>query len=223
MNQQSAILKFKELGFAPVSNVKDGILLKSKNGVALSYNDGNYEGFIKKQQNQIDEVKLTEAIGLLTIIGLLTTYFTTDVTIIRGTSMAPTLTNNQIIIKSRAARNVAKILVSKNSIIKFVSPQGDRSIKRVVAVPGDEIEIEDIVSRLNKSIKLGNPILKINGKIFGTKIQNNDYYDKYHVKKEKYKLKLHQFFVMGDNKDYSTDSREYGPIEKSNIISIIEK
>jgi len=230
MNQQSSISKFKEMGFAPVSNVKDGVLLKSKNGVVLTYNDGNYEGFIK--QKQLDEVKLTEAIGLLTIIGLLTTYFTTDITIVRGVSMMPTLTNNQVIVKSRAVRDVNKLLLSKNAIVKFKSPQGDTSVKRIIGIPGDEIEVGEIVSKQNgKPIKLGNPIVKVNGKVFDTCKNNpesqnknvSDYYKKYFTEKGRYNLKPNQYFVMGDNKNCSIDSREYGPIEGYNIISVLKK
>jgi len=28
---------------------------------------------------------------------------------------------------------------------------------------------------------------------------------------------------MGDNKDWSVDSRKYGPIEKSSILAVLEK
>jgi hypothetical protein len=61
MNQQNNLLKFKKVGFSPVSKIKDGIVLKSINGVAISYNDGNYEGFVKKQIN-LNEMNLSKSL-----------------------------------------------------------------------------------------------------------------------------------------------------------------
>ena len=151
MNHQDNTSKFEKMGFSPVSKVKGGVVLKSNNGLVISYIDGNYEGFIKKQirESNLYELKLSEKLGILTLIGLTTIYFTTDITIINGNSMVPTYKNHQLIIKSKWATDINRILISKHSIIKFRSPEGHTSIKRVMGIPDDEIEFERDSVKIN--------------------------------------------------------------------------
>ena len=68
MNHQDNTSKFEKMGFSPVSKVKGGVVLKSNNGLVISYIDGNYEGFIKKQirESNLYELKLSEKLGILT-------------------------------------------------------------------------------------------------------------------------------------------------------------
>lgn len=218
----------KNNSFVPIAKKTYGLLMKSKNGsVAIKYNDGNIEGFIK---GDINDILLNESIitkvGSIIIVALGLTYFTTDITIVDGISMVPTYKNHEIIIKSRAARDVNKMMLDRGAIVKFKSPEGDTAIKRIIAKPGDEIEFDSI-------------FIKVNGKIVDR--GNMEKHPSYGIKKQAYSLKgtgqerktdpytttitlkNNQYFLMGDNRTYSTDSRKYGPIADSSIISIINK
>lgn len=218
---QSISGNLNDMGFRPVSRKNRFVVLKSDNGVAVQYNDGSYEGFIRNKSIK-NEGKLRSLIELLLIVGLSTTYFTTDITIVSGASMEPTYHSGEIIIKSKSSSDVKKILVSRNSVVKFQSPGGDICIKRVVGMHGDTIEHKG-------------PSLYINGKFFG---EDNIWYRKYlsglvgdksSLHKNKLsephliKLKADQYYVMGDNKDNSVDSREYGPISSGCVLSVVSK
>ena len=205
------------MGFSSVSSGRDNVILKSESGIVVAYNDGNYEGFIKKT---LKETKF-ELLGALTILGLSMLYFTTDITIVDGPSMIPTYHNYQIIIKSRSARDVNKIMVSYNSIVKFKSPQGDQAIKRVWGVPGDEVEFDLQTVRINgKVVDTGNTD-NINKFLKPGQSYEDNLRDL--RTKKTFKLKENEYFVMGDNRDESVDSRTYGPIIGGNIVSVIEK
>jgi len=89
-------------------------------------------------------------------------------------------------------------------------PHRQRFIKRIIGLPGETVEITD-------------------GKVFilesdGTKIQLKENYilsgktKTYGGQELKVKLSKDEYFVMGDNRDFSFDSRVWGPVKKDFII-----
>jgi len=83
-----------------------------------------------------------------------------------------------------------------------VNNQGTVYIKRIVGTPGDQVNIES-----NGSIFVNDIELKIknvnntnNGDIFDIKLSENEY------------------FLVGDNRENSFDSRMFGPISRDRII-----
>lgn len=220
-----SVEKLELSGFKPIKSKKDYTLFKSDKGVALSYKNGTIEGFVKEKidGHGLVESSFREKIGMLIVIGLGITYFNTDITIVDGRSMEPTLKNHQIILKTKSATDVNRLLVSKNSIIKFKSPTNQNSIKRIIAVPGDVIEFNI-------------QILKVNGVVVdntndspppkgATPVPSFSKHGKLRSRNPLAQLKLkdNEYFVLGDNRHNSVDSREYGPIAYSSIISVIEK
>jgi signal peptidase I len=93
-------------------------------------------------------------------------------------------------------------------------------IKRVVAVEGDEVEYRGAS-------------LFVNGKFIGeNNVWAKQQLDKSVGKKDKlkiiyepfsFKLKNGEYYVVGDNQDFSIDSRNFGPISSDCVISIISK
>ena len=99
------------------------------------------------------------------------------------------------------------LLVSNLKIWNFITQNevNDQStvyIKRIVGTPGDQVNIES-----NGSILVNNIELEIknvnntnNGDIFDIKLSENEY------------------FLVGDNREKSFDSRMFGPISSDRII-----
>lgn len=205
----------KNNNFSPVSKKSYGLLMKSPDGgVAIKYKDGNVEGFIKNTNLKLEE-GMRHKLEMLALLSLGIMYFTTDVTIVDGDSMEPNYINHQIIIKTKACRDVNKMLINKNAVIKFKDPKGTTCIKRVKGIPGDTIEFDNFIIKINGKIIDKNNLNDIPTNTSLSMVNGKEIYTM--------KLKDNQYFVVGDNKPDSMDSREYGPINKSAILSVITK
>lgn len=97
-------------------------------------------------------------------------------------------------------------------ICKYFDNDQDEKIKRVIVMPGETFYIDTSVGNNGKLYLLNNsgeykyveqPIDPSKG--------NYDGYE------EPRKLGKNEYFVMGDNRNHSTDSRTYGPIKKEYI------
>jgi signal peptidase I len=78
----------------------------------------------------------------------------------------------------------------------------NRLIKRVIAVAGDTVDIRDGKVYINGEV-IEEPYIK------GSTPSMSDIYP--------LTLKDGEFFVMGDNRENSSDSRSFGPIKRENI------
>ena len=83
-----------------------------------------------------------------------------------------------------------------------VNDQATVYIKRIVGTPGDQLNIES-----NGSIFVNNIELKIKNV---NNINNGDLFE--------IKLSENEYFLVGDNRDNSFDSRMFGPISSDRII-----
>lgn len=123
-----------------------------------------------------------------------------------GDSMNPELENGDIVLVNTLIYNAKN--PARGDVIVF-KPQGDESmhsyIKRVIGLPGETVEIKD-------------GIIYIDGK------ELEEDYDTSAIKDaglaaEKMELKKQEYFVLGDNRLSSTDSRsaEVGAVKKTEI------
>jgi signal peptidase I len=215
-------------GFKPVRKTGEFTLLSAPQGVVIWHRNGHLEGFLSNQLSEtLNEFNARHILESLVVVGLSVTYFTTDVTIVNGASMEPTYHTGNIIIKSSAAKKVNGLLLAKGTIVKFLSPEGDQCIKRIVGMPGDEITLRACEVYINgKLIDTNNLAHLMKQKIKAMKeLKQTKKFDPDFLQTdaETFKLKPNEYFVIGDNRSESVDSRDYGPVHLSSIISVIEK
>lgn len=118
-----------------------------------------------------------------------------------GESMSPTLINSEMLwMKTKNYR------INRYDIIVFSKKGQKNLIKRVIGLPGEEIQIID------------NDIY-INGQKTEDKVDIE--MEDYGVLKDGIKLKDNEYFAMGDNRNNSFDCRKLGPVTTDDIIGKI--
>lgn len=127
--------------------------------------------------------------------------------IVDGQSMEPNFHDKNYLITEKVSYRIS--VPERGDVVIFNPPDAPNVnyIKRVIGLSGETVEIKDNSIFVNGS-KLVEPYLAT-----GTRNQTLD------AKPLKVTLKTDQYFVMGDNRDHSRDSREIGPVPKQNIIS----
>lgn len=132
-------------------------------------------------------------------------YFFGMTTSVVGTSMEPTLYNGQRVLVNRFA--YALLVPKKNDVIIFLPHGNEKShyyVKRIVAVPGDKVQIQ-------------NGILYVNGERSDVIVKLIEYPG---IAENVITLKNGEYFCMGDNPVDGEDSREadIGPVGKEDIV-----
>jgi signal peptidase I len=126
---------------------------------------------------------------------------------IEGTSMEPSLHNQELILVDKWTYLFRP--PARGDVIVFVAPpQPDQDyIKRVIALPGDTITIQNTTVIVN-GVTLNETYVNPNN-------QGNQY-DYKHI--SNMVIPPDDYFVLGDNRAGSSDSRAWGFVPKSNII-----
>lgn len=127
---------------------------------------------------------------------------------ISGASMETNFHNGEFILTNKIEYKFTD--PKRGDIVIFKSPRNKEIdyIKRVIALPGETIRLSNSIFFINGK-KVDEPYLAPGTYTFGGSflIENTDFV----VPKGKY-------FVVGDNRPHSSDSREFGPIAKEDFI-----
>ena len=155
-----------------------------------------------------EEILSYVKIALVCLAIVLFIKFVTPLYTVNGSSMNKTLYDGEICIGcTLIPPSKGKIVTFKNKTQTF----NDTYIKRVIAGPGD-------------TVKIKNHIVYVNGEKLEEKYvyfaedggRTSDLSD---VKE--FKLEKKQYFVCGDNRYNSSDSRYFGPVLKKDISSVV--
>ena len=142
-------------------------------------------------------------VGGALLVAVLVKAFLLQAFYIPSPSMVPTLHVNDRVLVNKLSYDLHD--VRRGDVIVFKSPQvvAEKDlIKRVVGLPGDTVETRDGEIVVNDEV-LDEPYLP---KDVGTGPM------------EKVTVPPGHFWVMGDNRGNSSDSRVFGPIPESSII-----
>ncbi len=130
---------------------------------------------------------------IIIVVILVRTFIATPVRV-NGSSMYPTLKGNEIMLLNKLGHiNRFDIVVLK------IDGREDNLIKRIIGLPGETVEIKDNDIYINDK--------KLEDK-YGYGVTYN--IDKVTLKKDEY-------FILGDNRKISLDSRVFGTIHKDEI------
>ena len=131
--------------------------------------------------------------------------------IVDGTSMHPTLRSGQILFtdyEEFGRGDIITIQMPTNDLNENVNKRDNVIVKRIVGLPGDDILIN------NEGVFVNGE--KLNETYLIDEDVNSTYLSE--CKYNNVQLASTQFFVMGDNRDNSYDSRYFGPVESSDVL-----
>jgi signal peptidase I len=121
---------------------------------------------------------------------------------VEGTSMLPVLEDQDRLFINKMAYRVGEI--HRGDVVVFQYPRDHEKsyIKRVIALPGDDLRID-------------------HGEVYvnGTKVVE-EYVPKRFTDDRSQPdmvVPVHEYFVMGDHRSISSDSRDFGPVERDLI------
>ena len=131
---------------------------------------------------------------IIVVVVFIRTFIVTPIKV-DGNSMHPTLEGDEIMLLNKLGHiDRFDIVVAK------IEEKDSNFIKRVIALPGETIEIKD-----NK--------IYINGEILD---EDFGYGITYNI--DAITLGSDEYFLLGDNRIISLDSRSFGPISKKEIL-----
>ena len=128
---------------------------------------------------------------------------------VSGQSMFPTFQNREYILTNLIALRFSNL--NQGDVIVFKAPTDEDKdfIKRVIGVPGDSVYLKEGFvyvngKKLNERAYLADDVRTYGGSFL----------------KEEQSVTVPQeaYLVMGDNRPFSSDSREWGFLKKSSII-----
>lgn len=145
-----------------------------------------------------------------TIIALLIVvpfrFFIAQPFIVSGSSMSPTITPNEYLVIDLLTYQFRTIERGEVVVFRYPFDPSTHFVKRVIGLPGETIHIEDgmvTVSQADGEIVLAEPYVAHENKTnesSSTALEHDEY------------------FVLGDNRSNSSDSRVWGPLQERFII-----
>ena len=140
---------------------------------------------------------------------VLVTHFVIQSVEVVGNSMAPTLENSQRYVLNRWVYLVRE---PEPTDIVVIQDPCDRSyaVKRIIAREGDSVHLKDGKIYVNGR-PLSEPYLPPGTLTYASP----------QVKEQLAVCGKNQYFVLGDNRNNSSDSRIYGPIPRQSILGVI--
>lgn len=146
-------------------------------------------------------------IAIVLVFSFVFVYYIGHRTTVVGPSMNPSLENGEEILVNRFTYKVTR--PKPNDVIVFL-PHGNTKahyyVKRVIAVPGDTVQIK-------------NGAVYVNGELFDEKVDTAAIEDA-GVAAEEITIGEDEYFVLGDNRNSSEDSRyaNIGNVKKEHIV-----
>jgi signal peptidase I len=152
-------------------------------------------------------LEIVQIAALALAIILPVRWFLVQPFIVKGVSMEPNFHDNEYLIIDELTFHFRE--PERGEIVVFHPPNAAEKqfyIKRVIGLPGETVEVNDgKVTIYNTE----NP----NGLLL-----TESYLDDYTPGRDSETLGEDEYYLMGDNRDASFDSRMFGPVPKANLI-----
>lgn len=167
----------------------------------------NVEGGAGKQHNEhptmlqiVWETVRYAAVAAIIIIPIRT--FVAQPFVVSGNSMFPTFHNGEYLIVDETTKYVGEYHRGDVVILRYPNDPSKYFIKRVIGLPGETVTIQNGTVSITSATQT-TPLVLTEPYVKNAKFDNSTR-----------ALSESEFFVMGDNRAQSSDSRVWGPVPK---------
>jgi len=142
-------------------------------------------------------------VAILTLLLFIIVHLVVQNYRVDGPSMQPTLHNHEYILVDKAQYVFSK--PQRGDVVVFQYPRdpSEDFVKRIIGVPGDTVSVDANGQVTVDGVAINEPYV-------------NDLTNPYQP--NTWLLKPDQYFVLGDNRGDSSDSRDWGPVPLHDII-----
>jgi len=150
---------------------------------------------------------IAETIVIAIAVFLLVWVFLVQAFRVQGSSMIPNFRDGEMILTDKISYRFTQ--PKRGQVIIFQSPIGEKDlIKRVTGLPGETLTLKNGEIFINGK-KLEEKYLPADVKTFPGQFIKED---------QPITIGSNQFIVFGDNRPHSQDSREWGTVDKKQIV-----
>lgn len=151
---------------------------------------------------------LGKIVIILAMVIYLIHLFVMSIFVVSGASMEPNFQEKEYLAVNKITPILNHLQRGDVVVFKFPGELEEKYIKRIIGLPGETIEIK-------------NNTVHINGKKLIESYLPNTFETAPLENQTKWTLKEKEFFVLGDNRENSNDSRVWGPLPQENLIGKI--
>jgi len=151
--------------------------------------------------------EIVKIIILALLIVIPIRYFLFQPFLVKGQSMVPSFHEGDYLIIDQISYRLREPQRGEVIVFRFPVIPSQRFIKRIIGLPGEEIEIKDGQIAISKD---GETLILEESSYLTDSLKTPG--------NSKASLGENEYFVLGDNRAVSSDSRKWGVLPKENII-----
>ena len=151
------------------------------------------------------EISKIVIIALLIVVPI--RYFVFQPFFVRGQSMEPNFHNSDYLIIDEISYRFSEPDRGEVIVFKYPNDPSQRYIKRIIGLPGEIVEIRN-----------GEIIIQTGSQQYV--LEEANYLSQFTVTQGDSRISLREgeYFVLGDNRSFSSDSRRWGPVSEDEIV-----
>lgn len=175
-----------------------------QNNQQQNFKNTSFWGTVKGYLPFIFEV--VKIVVIASAIVLPIRYFLFQPFIVKGESMVPSFQNGDYLIVDEISYRFSEPARGDVVVFKYPKDESQRFIKRVIGLPGETVAVQNgevVITKDGKDTVLDESYLPEDLKTYGD---------------VKITVGENEYFVLGDNRQYSYDSRSWGVVPRKDII-----
>ncbi|MEK7171226.1 MAG: signal peptidase I [Patescibacteria group bacterium] len=152
--------------------------------------------------------EILKVVAIVFVFSIIVRVFIAQPFVVEGSSMEPDFHNGEYLLVEKMSYRLKKPVRGDVIVFRYPNNPSVNYIKRIIGLPGETVRIVNGTVEINNKL-LAEEYLSLDEKTLIAQNPETPY---------EVTLTTDQFFVMGDNRQHSSDSREWGPLGRNFIV-----